>query len=125
MRKYVLITVFFVINCFAQEVKDKTYKFINPSVVNDIGLYEKAFSTADMSSFRFEEKSNIIEFDSGLKVEIFSAQKLTVQGFKVDFSKLISSDKFKADDYVFLISEDGKYILRRFTKTEFKSKSHN
>ena len=78
-----------------------------------------------MSSFRFEEKSNIIEFDNGLKVEIFSAQKLTIQGFKVDFSKLISSDKFKDNDYIFLISDDGKYILRRFTKTEFKSKSHN
>lgn len=125
MRKYVLMTIFFVVNCFAQEVKDKTYKFINPSVVKDIGLYEKAFSTADMSSFRFEEKSNIIEFDNGLKVEIFSAQKLTIQGFKVDFSKLISSDKFKDNDYIFLISDDGKYILRRFTKTEFKSKSHN
>lgn len=124
MKKIILILILFVNYSYGQEVKEKTYKFLNPMMVKNINQYEKAFSTADMSSFRFKDKSNVIEFESGLKVEIFSGQKLFSEGFQVDFSKLMSENTLKNKNYVFSISNDGKYILRKFTKTEFKSRSN-
>lgn len=105
---------------FGQEVQNKTYRIVNPELVDNTNIYINAFSTADMTIFRYADKSNIIEFESGLKVELFSANKLTSKGIAVDFSKILTTEPSNKGDYVFDISANGKYILQKFTRTEFK-----
>lgn len=122
MKKIILFLLVFSCHMYGQEIKDSSYKFLNPTSVNNLSDYELAFSTADMSQFRFKEKSNIIQFESGLKVELFSADVLVKNNLKVNYSMLMSGDKKQHNDYFFKISDDGKYILRKFLQTEFKSK---
>lgn len=122
-KHFTFLTLLFVlcsILSYGQEEQDQTYKFINPEVVNNTNTYIEAFSTADMTKFRYADKSNIIEFESGLKVELFSASNLTSKGVNVDTSKILTIEPLNKDEYVFNISENGKYILQRFTKTALK-----
>lgn len=121
LHVYVVIAaLFFVTNSLAQEVKGKTYNFINPEVVNNINDYENAFLTANMTKFRFANKSNIIEFESGLKVELFSGNKLAANGYTVDKAKLLVTEPSNKQRYYFTISTNAKYILQRFTAKELK-----
>lgn len=120
--KQILLLILFVFNfSFSQEVEKITYKFLNPEIVSNINDYEKAFSTADMSSFRYESKSNVIVFQNGLKVELFSANELKDKNLKLELQNFRSVDQKASNDYYFTLSDNKKFILQKFTRTEFKN----
>lgn len=121
MKKILLLTLFVFNFSFSQEVEKITYKFLNPEIVSNINDYKKAFSTADMSAFRYESKSNIIVFQSGLKVELFSANELKNKNLKLDLQNIRGEDEKASDSYYFTLSENKKFILQKFTRTEFKT----
>lgn len=54
----------------------KTFKFLNSDTKFSTEFCEKAISEANWCGFRFENKRNIIQFESGLKVELFSATEI-------------------------------------------------
>lgn len=124
MRKILFILIITMNYMYGQEVENVSYHFLNPSIVDNIEDYKKAFSTADMSSFRFKEKTNVIEFQSGLKVELFSSDFLRNKELELNLDNFKRAE-FVDDDYVFEISQDGRYILQRYTRTEFKSRKRN
>lgn len=105
---------------FAQEKENDTYVFLNATATHNVEQYVIAFSTADMTKFRFEDKRNVIEFENGLKVELFSANELIQKGYEVDNRKLLTSAPLYAEFYTFDLSADGKTILQKFTKTKIK-----
>jgi hypothetical protein len=105
---------------YGQEENGKTYIFKNPELVSNISSYKKALSTADMTSYRFLNKSSILEFKSGLIVELFSANVLMKSGLKIDKSRVLKSSTNNDGYYFFDISSDGKYIMQIFTKTKIK-----
>jgi hypothetical protein len=107
---------------YGQEKKDKTYRYVNPEIVNNLQDYETAFSTADMTKFRFSDKSNVIKFKNGLEVELFSANKLAANGVSVDTAKLLTKEPTNTDDYIFIISDDKKYILQKYIVNKFKKR---
>jgi hypothetical protein len=107
---------------YGQEKKDETYRYVNPEIVNNLQDYETAFSTADMTKFRFSNKSNVITFRNGLKVELFSANQLVANGVTVDSSKLMVKEPTNRDDYLFDISEDKKYILQKYAVNKYKKR---
>lgn len=122
-KRFTFLTLFFMIVTafsYGQEEINNTYRFVNPEMVGDTDNYVNAFSTANMTKFRYANKSNIIEFESGLKVELFSANKLISKGVSVDTSKILTATPLNEDEYVFDISANGKYILQRFTKIALK-----
>jgi len=122
-KHFTFLTLLFVlcsILSYGQEEQSKTYQFINPEVVNNTNTYIEAFSTADMTKFRYADKSNIIEFESGLKVELFSASNLISKGFSVDANRILLSEPKNLGHYVFGLSGDGKTIMQMFTQTKFK-----
>ena len=121
MKKILLLTLFIFNFSFSQEVEKITYKFLNPEIVSNINDYKKAFSTADMSAFRYESKSNIIVFQSGLKVELFSANELKDKNLKLELQNFRSVDQKASNDYYFTLSDNKKFILQKFTRTEFKN----
>ena len=107
---------------YGQEKKDETYRFVNPEIVNNLQDYETAFSTADMTKFRFSNKSNVIKFNNGLEVELFSANQLVANGISVDASKLLVKEPTNRNDYLFDISEDKKYILQKYAVNKYKKR---
>lgn len=108
---------------YGQEIENVSYRFLNPNTVDSVSDYRTAFSTADMSAFRFKDKNNVIEFQSGLKVELFSYSFLKDKNLKLDFNKIRKENPIN-EDYIFEISKNGKYILQKYTRTEFKSRNH-
>ena len=122
MKKLLLLSFFIFNLSFSQEVEKITYKFLNPESVPNISDYKLAFSTADMSAFRYESKNNIIEFQSGLKVELFSINELRNVNSKLNLQNFKTVDVKPSDDYYFTLSADKKFILQKFTRTEFKMK---
>lgn len=73
-----------------------------------------------MSAFRYESKSNVITFQSGLKVELFSVAALQNKNVKLELQNFREPEEKPSDDYFFTLSENKKFILRKFTRTEFK-----
>jgi hypothetical protein len=117
---FTMVLLLFSSIIYGQERKDQTYRFVNPEIVNNLQDYETAFSTADMTKFRFSNKLNVIKFNNGLEVELFSANQLVANGFAVDTSKVLTSDPLNKDYYVFGLSANKKYIMQLFTKTKLK-----
>ena len=105
---------------YGQEEKGITYQIVNPEVAGDVNTYIEAFSTADMTKFRYKNKSTTIEFESGLKIELFSANQLINNGVVVDLNRILTSEPKNSGHYVFGLSADGKTIMQMFTKTKLK-----
>jgi hypothetical protein len=122
MKNIILYSLFLFtfIFSYGQEENGKTYKFLNPEVVNNVSRYNKALSTADMTNFRYLDKSSIFEFKGGLLVELFSANTLVKSGIDVDKSRILKSKPNNIGQYIFDISLDGKYVTQLFTKTKIK-----
>ena len=121
MKKILLFALFVFNFSFSQEVEKISYKFLNPEIVSNINDYKKAFSTADMSAFRYESKSNVIEFKNGLKVELFSVNDLRNKNLKLDLQNFRNPGEKSSDDYYFTLSDNKKFILQKFTRTEFRN----
>ena len=105
---------------FAQEKENETYVLLNATEIQNVEDYKIALSLADMTRFRFEGKRNVIEFENGLKVELFSANELTSNGITVDKSRILTTEPLHTEFYTFDLSADGKTILQKFTKTKIK-----
>lgn len=105
---------------YGQEAKGITYQIVNPEIVNNLNDYEDAFSTADMTKLRFSNKSNTIEFESGLKVALYSANHIISIGRVVNMGKVLTSEPKNKGYYIFGLSSDKKTIIQKFTKTKLK-----
>lgn len=55
---------------------NQTYKIIQEDTKFSIDFCEKAISEANWCGFRYENKRNLIQFESGLKIELFSAKEI-------------------------------------------------
>ena len=60
----------------AQEINGKTYTIISNGSVTNIQPYIDALNKADMRYQRLKNSKNIIEFRTGVKVELFSATEI-------------------------------------------------
>ena len=108
------------IGLFAQEKKNETYKFLNANEVSNVSKYKTALSTANMTKFRYKDQRNVITFESGLKVELFSANELVANGYSVDERRLLTSEPINLGMYTLSLSADGKTILQNFKKSKIK-----
>lgn len=116
----VIVMLFFTAISFGQETNNETYRFVNSNTVNNVNDYVVALSTADMTIFRYANKSSTIEFESGLKVELYSANHIVSIGKVVDISKVLTSDPINKGYYIFGLSSDKKTIIQKFTNTKLK-----
>ena len=123
MKKHfavIAIAVITSVAAFGQEKKNETYKFLNANEVQNVGKHKTALSTANMTKFRYKDQRNIIVFKSGLKVELFSANELTANGYTVDERRLLTAEPINIGMYTLSISADGKTIMQKFTKSKIK-----
>ena len=53
-----------------------TYQFVNAQEIGSVEKYEEALKKADFDVYRLKNKRRVLEFDNGLKIELFSAAEL-------------------------------------------------
>lgn len=75
------ITFLFIGICFsmilrAQEVQGQTYAITSNGSVTDIQPYIAAMNNSDMKYHRLKNTRHTIEFNTGVKVELFSAAEI-------------------------------------------------
>lgn len=83
-----------------------TYQITNPEQVSDLTRYETALKEVNFDGYRLQEKSYFMKFESGLLVEVFSADylqsidKLTLEksSYPVEFSAERYESVFKLTD---------------------------
>jgi len=82
MKKPITTTILLVFITFLMSFnsnKDNaliTFKIIQKDTKFSKEFCEKAISEANWCGFRYENKRNIIQFDTGLKVELFSSKEI-------------------------------------------------
>jgi hypothetical protein len=75
-----IILLFGGFTCYCQEINNRTYKIINLPKNTDIELYINAINNSDLQCFRFKSTCRVLNFKSGLSIEIFSYNKLIADG---------------------------------------------
>ena len=63
----------------------RSFRVVETGTVSEIDVvkYEMAMITAKLEDYRFETKSNILVFDSGVKIELKSAKECYLLGVKI------------------------------------------
>ncbi|TXB63442.1 hypothetical protein FRY74_12740 [Vicingus serpentipes] len=110
MKKSLTIFLFLItLGVYSQE---NTYKIIKTNKVQNLADYSSAMNKASFDQYRFFDKRRVINFESGVQIELFSANELKKNGVKVEDSISIKGDLPK--DYiepVFRINENGHVIM--------------
>ena len=101
----ITMTVLFFMSFTNEEKITNTFKITHADSKYSINFCEKAITDANWCGFRFENKRNIIEFESGLKVEFFSRTEI---GETNSNCRLTDYRDFSTD--VWRLSPEGKII---------------
>ena len=70
----------------AQEIQGKTYAIIGNASITAMRPYIDALNNSDMKYHRLKNDRNIIEFNSGVKVELFSATEINANVHPLNLS---------------------------------------
>lgn len=106
----------FVISAKAQEQQNVTYKIIENGSVKNIQPYIDALNTANFKYHRLRSKRTTITFDTGLKVELFSATELAAAGKNVNPADYPESFPAKREEPLFKLGPNN-FILEEHTST--------
>lgn len=85
----------------AQEIQGQTYAIINNGSVTDIQPYISAMNNSDMKYHRLKNTRHTIEFNTGVKVELFSASEINTTVRSLNLSDYPESFDPKRDIPVF------------------------
>lgn len=96
-----------------------SYRYLNPETVTDLTPYTTALGKADMDRYRYMDERNTIVFESGLKVELFSANEMMALGMPVRTERVRTAKPGFDTGSVFKISADGT-LVEVMTKTKVK-----
>lgn len=83
---------------FSQEKLNGTYQIVSNPHNENLENYILALSTSNFECYRFETKSRILTFDSGIVIEFYSYKKITEAGF-VQNKNCFLVDSTSAIDY--------------------------
>lgn len=93
-----LFLFFLSFSTFSQEKLDETFKIVsNPSNEN-LDNYIIALNSSNFECFRFETKSRILVFKTGVSVEFFSYKQLTENGLP-QINNCFIADNVTVKDY--------------------------
>jgi len=94
-----------------------TYEIIDAASVADISKYNDAMDAANFDQYRFQSKRRLINFSSGVKIELLSASEVDAKGLPIDKTKAMSDAYVLKNEPVFEVQSNG-YIKANHTSTE-------
>ncbi len=104
----------------AQEQVNVTYRITDNGSIRDVQPYINALNTANMKYHRLKNTRYTIIFDTGVKVELFSAAELIAAGKHIDLADYPDSFDSSRQEPVFSLGQNN-YIMemhRPVTKTD-------
>lgn len=125
MKLFLVVIFFMTLNVgFSQnnrqnEQSNLTYKILNPESVDNISSYVIALDKSDLTSNRLRNKNVIIKFETGLEVEIFSAQFLSDQNLLANDISFYLEDFGKSTRPIFKLG-DNDFIIELHSIQEKK-----
>ena len=93
-----------------RELKDKTYLIVDNGSVMNIQPYIDAMNNSNMMNHRLKDKHYTITFQTGVKVELFSAKEIIANGWKVQLSDYPEAFDHTRDEPVFALGANN-YII--------------
>ncbi len=87
-----------------------SFRIINQGKVNNIQLYVDALNNANLDKYRMFDKRRILQFDTGVKIELYSVNELKEKGTKYDESKIKDGDYSTVHHATFKLNESGHIL---------------
>ena len=92
MRKLILLMVFMITSMVSYS-QQKTFTIVDQGTVSttEVTKYESAIQNSDMESYRNKTTRTVLVFDTGLKIELLSAQELYILGVNINPNDYVDS----------------------------------
>lgn len=107
MRLLFFCLLLFSVNSFAQEKNQKTFILISKGSESDITPYITAMEKADFSCHRIRNKRRPIEFKTGVRIELLSAQEVMLNGLTPSTNCLSDETVLDKKQPVYQITTNG------------------
>ncbi len=119
--KFIVLFSFFILgySASAQEVKEtknQTYIISDNAGIADVQPYIDALSIADMRYHRLLNKRHTIVFQTGVKVELFSASEISKSGKSMNLSEYPEAFSPTRQEPVFALGANN-FIIEYHTST--------
>lgn len=96
-----------------------SYHYLNPTSVQDLVPYTTALSKADLDRYRYIDERNVLVFDTGLQVELLSANEMKALNMPVRIERVRTEKPAFNTGSVFKLTAEGG-IAEVMTKTKVK-----
>lgn len=116
MKKFILTVILALSSLLTYS---QTFRVIDDVKLSDeeLSKYVTAIEKADMNSYRNRTKRQILTFDNGLKVELYSAKELIIKGINLDINDYQDTRDPKFTFPTFHLAENG-YLVALYKKIE-------
>jgi hypothetical protein len=104
----------------AQEKQGETFRITDNGSVLNVQSYVDALSAANMKNHRLKNKRYTIIFNTGVKVELFSAAELIANGRKIDLADYPEEFDSSRQEPMFYLGQNN-YIMEEHSH---RSKAH-
>src|SRR5688500_8969627 len=89
------LIIIFPITAYSQTAKQPSFTIVDSNGLADLSGYETALELATMDNFRLKDKKVVITFETGVKVELLSANATKLLGYKINPEEI--QEEFPAD----------------------------
>lgn len=93
-----------------REANKKTYAIIDNGSVSNIQPYIDAMNNSNFTNHRLKDKRYVVIFQTGVKVELYSAKEIQANGWKVNPDDYPEAFDSKRDEPIFALGANN-YII--------------
>lgn len=106
------------IHATAQTGNTRSYVITQKGTVTDVAPYEKAMETGNWDKYRYFDKRSVIRFETGLVIELLSANEMQATGLPVLTDRVRTKDPDFDTQSVFRLTSGG--IIVEMMRTKIK-----
>ncbi|GAB4134114.1 MAG: hypothetical protein Fur0041_06950 [Bacteroidia bacterium] len=97
----------------------QSWIYINPESVKNLEDYTTALSKCDLDKYRYMDKRNTLHFESGLDVQLLSANEMIAKGMQVKLDRVRTTEPEFDTKPLFRLTESG-HIVEMLTRNKIK-----
>jgi len=85
----------------------------------DMATFESTLNAVNLDNLRFHDSRRIMEFESGMTIELFSVQETIVNGHVSTWTGLTTSNQTNTPKCIFQLTDTG-YLLQKYVEIKLK-----